>query len=222
MLPLFAEITVEDVLLLDGPEYLLDKIWRAQFGKPIDHQYRIVPRQLLYLLNKYGRVVPHESFVESIQEVCAKYQQKPDSNEMIRVLLSPEAAGRLIEEAARLGLITALRPPRDRRYKLWVLTPEQKRNLHKIAKAARLIDAVIDAQLSDPTNPRAGLTDENKEWHGNVITDMTMRKDEAYRKEKEKLDRLQYLLQLLFIVAVGASVFLAPVLALADFAGGTK
>jgi hypothetical protein len=218
----FATISEEDTLQLTGPAYLTDLIWRAYFGRAIEYRHRIIPTRLCYLLSKYGPVITHQFFVEDIQYSCAEYRDKPNSNETELVCLSAEKAGRLIDEAARLGLIIAYRSPRDERYKLWRLTDEQKQKLYKIKEATAQIDEIIKAQLRDPTHPLAGRNESNQEWHGNVVTDRLHRKDETFVNDKAKLARLQYLITGIFLGIMTATILLAPVLAMADGAISPK
>src|SRR4051794_11670885 len=66
----FPEVTDRDVILLTGVEYLTDRLWKEQFGQEIEYRYRPIPFHLLYMLRKYGPVITHSVFVDSIQDVC--------------------------------------------------------------------------------------------------------------------------------------------------------
>jgi DNA-binding MarR family transcriptional regulator len=218
----FPEIADEDVLLLTGEEYLVDLVWQAEYGRQIEYEYRAIPYQLVYLLRKYGPVIPHGFFVESIREVCGKTEQKPNSNLRISVKLSKEAASALIDEAVGLGLITRLTPTADRRYQLYVLTEEQKQKLHRIRVGKAGASALAAVQAADPKNATAGLTEDNKAWYGNFMADMVMRQDAVYEKNKAELGKLNYLLASLLVFAMGASFVLFSLAeAAATIAGGT-
>jgi hypothetical protein len=218
----FAAVTEKDTLSLVGPVFLTDLIWRHYFGRSIEYRHRIIPTRLCYLRSKYGAVIPHEFFVEDIQYSCAEYKSKRNSGEAELVCLSAEKAGRLIEEAGRLGLITAYTSSADKRYKLWRLTEVQKQKLYDIREAVAQIDDIIEAQMKDPHNPLAGRNEVNQKWHGNVVTDRLRREDETFIKDKNRLARLQYLIAGIFIGIITAAILLAPVLAMADSAGSPK
>ena len=76
----FPQITDKDVIRLTGKEYLVDRIWMEEFGREIEYRYRAVPVQLIYLLRKYGPVIPQGFFVESIQETCGLIEEPESAN----------------------------------------------------------------------------------------------------------------------------------------------
>ena len=123
----FPQITDKDVILLTGKEYLIDRIWMEEFGREIEYRYRAVPVQLIYLLRKYGPVIPQGFFVESIQETCGLVEEPENAKKTPeeRKKLAEEAARKIIDETVALGLITRTKPALDQRYQLYRISGEQ-------------------------------------------------------------------------------------------------
>jgi hypothetical protein len=173
--------------------------------------YREIPLQLVYLLRKYGPVVPHWFLVESVQELYAEADG----------LLGEDKANQYIEDAVKLGLIMVMKPERDRRYSLYGLTEEQMVKFHRIKEGEARAYALVAEQARDPENLNAGLTKDNESWYRNKMRKV-MNHDQVYLRDKAKLDKLRYLLAGVVVFALYATVTLWPVVAEATASGGTK
>jgi DNA-binding MarR family transcriptional regulator len=206
-----SNITNRDVILLAGPTEIIDGLWKAEFGREIEYVYREIPLQLVYLLRKYGPVIPHWFLVESVQELYAEASG----------LLSEEKANEYIDDAVRLGLILVMTPDRDRRYRLYSVTDEQLAKFHRIKQGEAKAYALVAEQALDPENLNAGLTKENESWYRNKMRKV-MDHDKVYLRDKAKLDKLRYLLAGAVVFALFAMATLWPVLAEATASGGTK
>jgi hypothetical protein len=216
----FPEITAADVIHFPGRQYIVDGLWSAEFGREIEYQYRVIPEHLIYLLYKYGPVIPHSFFLESIQEICAETKRAADSNELETQPLSKDRANQLIEEAVALGLITVVTPKADRRFRLYKISALQLEKLRRIRVRERSVFDLLDRQAADPANPQAGRTDENARWYRNIIPALVQRHNDIYNKDKAMLDKLRYLLS---GFVIGATVYLSQIVdALATISGGSK
>jgi DNA-binding MarR family transcriptional regulator len=218
-----TKISEQDVIKLPGSLFLSDMIWRDEYGQLIEYRYRAIPYHLVYLLHKYGPVIPHTYFVEAIQDFSAIEISKPNSDEMEKERLARAAAAELIEKAVSLGLVSTIRPQADKRYLLYVMTEEQMAKLYRIREREAQIYAVTDAQALDPRNPTAGQTMQNETWCKNIYTEQTIRYDDVYRKDKSMLDKLRYLLGTIVLIGLTSLLYLLPTLeAFATQAGGCK
>jgi DNA-binding MarR family transcriptional regulator len=230
MLP-FPTITAQDVIKLGGPQYMIDNIWAEEFGTQIEYRYRVIPYQLIYLLHKYGPVIPHGFFLESVKEVCGLIKAKPDSqrNEIPGDSNSPRAdqekedlstagARQMIQETVELGLITEVIAPGDRRYRCYKVSEQQLKKFYRIREREAQVYAINDIQAANTQNPKAGKTEANASWYSNFM-DMVNRRDAVFLRDKKKLDALSYLLTT--AVAVFWWIVMYGVAA-ATLAGGTK
>jgi DNA-binding MarR family transcriptional regulator len=207
----FSTITDRDVILLAGPTEVIDGLWKTEFGGEIEYVYREIPLQLVYLLRKYGPVLPHWFLVESVQELYAEASG----------LLSEEKANQYIDDAVKLGLITVMTADRDRRYRLYGITAEQLAKFHRIKQGEAKAYALVAEQALDPENLNAGLTKENESWYRNKMRKV-MNHDQVYLRDKAKLDKLRYLLAGAVVFVLFTMVTFWPVLAEATASGGTK
>jgi hypothetical protein len=198
----FADPTVQDVITLVGSDYLIDGLWEEDFGQSIQYRYRSIPKQLIYLLHKYGPVIPHRTFWESIAEICAEEELDPNTRKIIKKNLTQEKAEKLIEVALALRLITRLRPRQDRRYWLYTITTEQMEKLHRIEKGAAEVYQLIKLQAANPADHKVGLNEQNKRWYRHIVPDLVMRQDETFHREKARLSKLKYLLSVIALFGI--------------------
>ncbi len=220
----FPDISAKVVIELTGTRFVIDSLWAAVFGREIETRYRDIPYHLIYLLNKCGRVIPHGFFVDEIREICGSTRQVPNSNEFETVMLSEEAACRVIDEAVALGLISVNRPDADGRYQLYTITQVQLDKLYRIREGEADVYRITQAQSDDSENPAAGQTPENKEWCENIYTEKTKRRDQKYFERMRVLEKLKHLANVLIPLAISTAMILVSLATLAEAtirSGGT-
>ena len=198
----FAEITSKDVILLTGPEFLIDRLWQKEFGEEVQNKYREVPFQLIYVLSKYGPVITHGFFLKNIQDACGEMKRNL-KGELERERLGTDAANQLIGEAVRLRLITAHKADGDHRVTLYRMTEEQMEKLYRIREGAYQSYGITARQAENPTNADCGRTDDNASWCANIYTHMVMRHDEVYHENIKQLKKWQHLLS---VIAFSAAI----------------
>jgi hypothetical protein len=72
------------------------------------------------------------------------------------------------------------------------MTREQVDKLRRIRKGTAQVYGITEQQAADPENPQAGMTTQNKSWCRNIYTEMVMRKNDVYTRDKAKLDKLRH------------------------------
>jgi hypothetical protein len=187
-----AEITDQDVIELTGPEFLIDRLWKREFGQQVENRYRILAYHLIYMRRKYGPVITHSVFIASVQDVCALEKEKNGIREKQR--LGEESADNLVREAVRLGLITKIQKAKgDGRVTLYTMTNDQVAKLYRIRRGTEEAFEITEAQSANPDDSECGRNEENKEWCANIKTEKVMKHDGKYRETKTLLDRWRHL-----------------------------
>ena len=106
-------------------------------------------------------------------------------NQIEKERLGVESANNLIDEAARLGLITRVKSHLDERVILYCMSEEQMAKLYRIRESASKAFDITAV----PGNAECGRTPENRSWCANINTEMLMRKDDLYYATKKRLDK---------------------------------
>jgi hypothetical protein len=205
----FAKIDDKVVTEITGPEFLIDRLWKQEFGHQVENRYRIVAYHLIYMLRKYGPVITHSVFVASVQDVCALVKPN-DQGKPEKQRLGEETAAKLVKEAVALGLITKIDKAKgDGRVALYTMTQDQIEKLYRIRRGSKEAFEITEAQAANPDDLKCGLTDQNIGWWGNIITEKVMNTGGKYKETKALLDRWKHLAPAIAAATLGLMLYLA-------------
>jgi hypothetical protein len=205
----FKPITDQDLIELTGLEFLIDRLWKREFGQQVENRYRVLPYHLIYMLRKYGPVMTHSVFIASVRDVCALEKL---NNKGIREKqpLGEESAANLVDEAVSLGLITKIKKAKgDGRVALYTMTEDQVAKLYRIRRGTKAALEITEAQSANPDNPQCGRNEENEDWCANIKTEKVMKHDEKYHETKKILERWRHLSPAIVSAALGLMFYLA-------------
>jgi hypothetical protein len=160
------------------------------------------------MLRKYGPVMTHSVFIESVRDVCALEKLKNGVREKQK--LGEESADQLVQEAVRLRLITKIQQAKgDKRVALYSITEDQIAKLFRIRRGTKEALEITEAQAADPDNPECGRTEENKEWCANIKTEKVMKHDDKYQETKKLLEKWKHLAPAIAAAAFGLMLYFA-------------
>ena len=195
----FAKITDREAIFIYTPILAMDAIWENAYGSDVEYEFRQIPIYLAYLLRKY-EIVPHWLLRDTIVENSGG-------------TVGAEKADGQIEWCVSAGMFSFVTPEGDRRQKLYCFTKEEKDQLLRVRKEEAMAYLLAGEQMKEPSNLKAGLTEENRAWYRHAM-ERVLRHDDRYKSNMERIKKLKHLL-LGFALVVLASGWMITMISLA-------
>jgi DNA-binding MarR family transcriptional regulator len=188
---------------------IVDAFWTKEYGLEVeegDQQEEIDRKQavswitrevgcsLMYLVRKYGALIPHWLLLQAVSE---------------HTDLSESTIGPFIKDAEKRDMITIVTPETDGRERLYGFTAEQKKKILRASAAVAYAAALAMEQAKQPTNTEFGKTSQNESYYRHIFNRINTT-NEAIMK---KLAKLQKRLAWVIPAAIGLALWMYPCIA---------
>jgi hypothetical protein len=174
---------------------IVDAFWEKEYGGEVPPVTREVGCALMYLVRKYGNLVPHSLLLETVAQ---------------HTELSESTLGPFISGAEKLDMITVVVPDADARQRLYGFTAVQKRKILRAAAAPAYAASLALKQAKQPTNTEFGKNSENASYYRHIFTRINTPNEAIVNKLAKLRQRLAWTIVAGIGVAVGAAVALQP------------
>lgn len=198
----FESFTDTEVTVLSVP-MIIDAFWENEYGKDVPPVAREVGSGLIYLVKKYGNLVPHWLLLKAVSEHTG---------------LSESTVGPFIKVAEKLDMITAVVPDADGHQRLYGFNIEQKKKILRATNAHAYAAALAMQQAKQPTDTQFGRTPQNASYYRHIFNRINNINEDIVKK----LTKLRQRIAWIIIVATGVALVLQPwATALASWSTGT-
>lgn len=191
----FENFTDSEITTCLSIPLIVDALWEKEYGCEVPPVTREVGCSLMYLVKKYGDLVPHSLLLMSVAE---------------HTELSESTVGPFIPTAEKLGMITVVIPEADARQRLYGFTAVQKRKILRAAKAPAYAAALAMEQAKQPTNTEFGKTTDNASYYRHIFTRINTPNEAIVNKLAKLRQRLSWMIVTAIGIAIGTAVVLQP------------
>jgi len=187
----FEKFSDEEITPRLSVPMIVDAFWESEYNIEVSPVTREVGCALMYLVRKYGPVVPHDLLLQAVSE---------------HTELSKSTIGPFIKNAVSINMITAVKPDEDTRHCLYGFVGDQKKKILRASNAPAYAASLALEQAKDPANTEFGKTPQNASYYRHIFTRINS-KNEAIMNKLEKLRRR---IAWIIIVATGVALVLQP------------
>jgi DNA-binding MarR family transcriptional regulator len=181
---------------------IMDAFWENEYGCEVPPVAREVGSTLMYLVRKFGTVIPHSLLLQAVAE---------------HTDLSESTIAPFIKRAEELGMVTVVIPEADSRQRLYGFNDAQKKKILRATAAPAYASSLAMAQSKVPTNTECAKTPENASYYRHIFTRINATNEAVLNKLATLRRRIAWLIAL----AIGAAILLQPwAEAFATWSGG--
>jgi hypothetical protein len=192
----FENFTDEEITSRLSIPLIVDAFWYNEYGCEVAAVTREVGCSLMYLVRKYGTVIPHQLLLQAASEHAD---------------LSESTVGPFIAEAAKIKMITVLKPEADERQRLYGFLPPQKKKILRASGAYAYAAALSLQQAKQPTDVTFGRTPENESYYKHIFNRINDRKENIV----EKLANLKKRIAWMIAITIMSMIVMQPLLMVA-------
>jgi DNA-binding MarR family transcriptional regulator len=177
----FESFTDEEITQRLSVPMIVDAFWAHEYGAEVPPITREVGCSLMYLVRKYGKVIPHDVLLQAVAE---------------HTELSKSTVGPFFASALKLDMVTVVKPDADERQRLYGFTRTQKRKILRASNAPAYAAALAMEQAKEPSNTEYGKSDANAPYYRHIFNRIN-KTNEVIVKKLEKLRK-----RLLWVIIV--------------------
>jgi hypothetical protein len=169
----FETFTDEEITTRLSVPMIVDAYWAHEYGREVSPVTREVGCSLMYLVRKYGKVIPYSLLLASVEE----------NTEISKSTIAP-----FIDYAVDADMISVVVPAADERQRLYGFNKIQKQKILRASNAAAYAAALAMEQAKDPANVERGKTAANAPYYRHIFNRIN-NTNEAVVKKLTKLRR---------------------------------
>jgi DNA-binding MarR family transcriptional regulator len=191
----FENFTDEEITARLSIPMIVDAFWEKEYGGEVPPVTREVGRTLMYLVRKFGNLVPHSLLLEAVAQHAE---------------LSKSTVAPFISGAEKLGMVTVVTPEIDARQRLYGFTASQKAKILRATAAPAYAAALAMEQAKQPTNTEFGKTPQNESYYRHIFNRINARNEDVMNKLAKLRHRLKWTIVLTIGTAIGIAVIMQP------------
>jgi hypothetical protein len=190
----FETFTDEEITTRLSVPMIIDAFWAHEYGREVSPITREVGRSLMYLVRKYGKVIPHSLLLAAVEEHA----------EVSKSTIAP-----FIDYAVDADMISVVVPAADERQRLYGFSKNQRSKILRATNAAAYAAALGMEQAKDPTNVEHGKTAANTPYYRHIFNRINNPNEAIVKKLAKLRKRLAW--TVVAALCLGAAVEVADV-----------
>jgi DNA-binding MarR family transcriptional regulator len=191
----FENFTDEEITARLSIPMIVDAFWEKEYGGEVPPIAREVGSTLMYLVRKYGNLIPYSLLLEAVAE---------------HVELSKSTVAPFIDDAEKLNMVTVVTPDADSRHRLYGFIGEQKKRILRATNAPAYAAALAMEQAKQPSNLEFGKTPQNASYYRHIFSRINTRNEAIVNKVAKLRQRIEWALVLTAGAAIGIAIALQP------------
>jgi DNA-binding MarR family transcriptional regulator len=183
----FETFTDEDITERLSVPMIIDAFWANEYGSEVPLITREVGCSLMYLVRKYGPIIPHDLLLQAVHE---------------HTELSKSTVAPFIPNAVDMNMITVVTPDADERQRLYGFVKSQKSKILRASKAPAYAAALAMEQAKNPTDTEHGKTAANAPYYRHIFNRINTINEVIVKKLEKPKKRLGWVI----VAALSASI----------------
>jgi hypothetical protein len=166
---------------------IIDAFWENEYNVEVPPITREVGCALMFLVRKYGPVIPHDVLVRAVAE----------HTEVSESTVLP-----FVKNAVSINMISAVKPEQDGRLLLYGFLGDQKKKILRASNAPAYAASLAIEQARDPANTEFGKTPQNASYYRHIFTRINLRNEAIMNKIEKLRRRIAWIIMMGTVVAI--------------------